>query len=573
MKNKIMMCVISAFLVFVAFTMYSAEALNITTCEELFDIELNMSADYQLMNDIDCTGFNTTVMGKSTGTRFNGSLDGNMYAIRGMEIKDDGSNGLGMFHTISGANIHHIYFINNTIEPNPGTPRNNVGILFYGAFSTYGINQLHHLYFINNTINTTHKNIGTVGATMVASALNLTNIIVRNENGYFIQSRYGNGRLGGIVYTLAKNENITNVTFDSPIYVTTEIIESPKNVGGICSFCGEGSIIEQVKVECTQTELICGIGIMPNGSKPAGALEGVGAICGHSCDRLILRNSYATVNVTGDVKIGSIAGSFINGTIENVYGTGKVTCDIDCGGICGGTTTPLVDIGVFYDNQTTGYNTSQCGEGRNTADMKTASTFINANWSFSIWNIRDGFYPVFGVTIILINTTIGITVNEPQNITYSTTNISLIVEVNKTVDTWTIILNGNATILTPNTTFIALEGSNTIFIQANDTDGNQDNDTVVFTVTLIPPSPPITGSFISCVNSETLLIQTVNNETINGVGNLTITQRFLNCERGCLNETLTNWGGPGCVEESMLLWVILLVGTILMALLFKGIQK
>lgn len=80
-----------------------------------------------------------------------------------------------------------------------------------------------------------------------------------------------------------------------------------------------------------------------------------------------------------------------------------------------------------------------------------------------------------------------------------------------------------------------------------------------------------------CISDTTLYVRTVETETrITGLvveTNTTIIERLFTCDNGCSNETLSNWGGPGCVEEPLLLWVTVLVVVILLVLLFKGINK
>ncbi len=45
------------------------------------------------------------------------------------------------------------------------------------------------------------------------------------------------------------------------------------------------------------------------------------------------------------------------------------------------------------------------------------------------------------------------------------------------------------------------------------------------------------------------------------------------CNLGCLNETIGNWGGPGCREEPIWLWVAIIIIIIILAVLFWGINR
>ena len=73
-----------------------------------------------------------------------------------------------------------------------------------------------------------------------------------------------------------------------------------------------------------------------------------------------------------------------------------------------------------------------------------------------------------------------------EGATYETEEISLNVTTNREVDNWKYVLNdGEDTPFTPNTTITAAEGSNTLIVYANDTEGNVSSESVSFSV-LIP---------------------------------------------------------------------------------------
>jgi uncharacterized membrane protein YeaQ/YmgE (transglycosylase-associated protein family) len=76
-----------------------------------------------------------------------------------------------------------------------------------------------------------------------------------------------------------------------------------------------------------------------------------------------------------------------------------------------------------------------------------------------------------------------ITIYSPQNITYNNVSqVDLQVSANETIDTWWYSINGGGnTTFTPNTTINIANGSNTLFIYANDTLGNIGQASVSFT--------------------------------------------------------------------------------------------
>jgi hypothetical protein len=148
--------------------------------------------------------------------------------------------------------------------------------------------------------------------------------------------------------------------------------------------------------------------------------------------------SYSTGSVNGKRVAGGLAG-INNGTIDSCYSTCSVTCKNDAGGLVGRNYTynrgkqaqgklsycysvgavgsdgqgnfrgggglvgenmmPDSVIACFWDIQTSGLEKSSGGSGLTTADLQTASTFIDTGWDFinetangteDIWWILEG---------------------------------------------------------------------------------------------------------------------------------------------------------------------------------------
>jgi hypothetical protein len=151
-----------------------------------------------------------------------------------------------------------------------------------------------------------------------------------------------------------------------------------------------------------------------------------------------VNNCYSTANVSGKYEAGGLVGYFSGGTISNCYSSGNVTTDYTGGGLAGtnyGTvnncysngsvsaatggglvgnnnstlnncySTGYVTAGTggglagtnygtvnncFWDMQSSGQATSAGGTGKTTTEMKTQSTFTNAGWDITVWNMGDG---------------------------------------------------------------------------------------------------------------------------------------------------------------------------------------
>jgi rhodanese-related sulfurtransferase len=123
--------------------------------------------------------------------------------------------------------------------------------------------------------------------------------------------------------------------------------------------------------------------------------------------------SYNTGLVRGDYgycQVGGLVGVNV-GSVEDCYSTGKVTGTQIVGGLVGdgrdilpeqgdtiGTTTMSI-----WDMETSGQTESEGGTGKTTAEMQTASTFLDAGWDFvdetengpnDVWKMWDGYdYP------------------------------------------------------------------------------------------------------------------------------------------------------------------------------------
>ncbi|QOJ28380.1 MAG: T9SS type A sorting domain-containing protein [Ignavibacteriales bacterium] len=126
---------------------------------------------------------------------------------------------------------------------------------------------------------------------------------------------------------------------------------------------------------------------------------------------------YSTGPVSGKVYTGGFAGANLAGSITNCYSRGSVN-GLDASGFVDANRTTLSNCystgavsgttpagfvrdntstvsNCFWDKTTSGQTSSAAGTGLLTADMKTQSTFLNADWSPEIWNMdsRNDGYP------------------------------------------------------------------------------------------------------------------------------------------------------------------------------------
>ncbi len=129
----------------------------------------------------------------------------------------------------------------------------------------------------------------------------------------------------------------------------------------------------------------------------------VGGLVGYNVGGPVTR-CYSTCKVRGYEDVGGLVG--YGGGASQCYSVGEVIGSQDTGGVGGGDLAAVAQD-CFWDIQTSGLYRSAGGRGLTTAQMKTASTFVNAGWDFwgeasdglhEIWQMpQGGGYPVLAV--------------------------------------------------------------------------------------------------------------------------------------------------------------------------------
>jgi len=151
----------------------------------------------------------------------------------------------------------------------------------------------------------------------------------------------------------------------------------------------------------------------------------VGGLVGYNGSKIV--TSYSTCAVEGSWAVGGLvgqnawgmaagAGAAANprGTIIMSYSTGSVAGDVAVGSLVGYGT--FSSVSGFWDKNTSGQTESRYGIGLTTAEMQTASTFLEAGWDFigetengteDIWWILEGQdYPRLwweGVAVLVVD--------------------------------------------------------------------------------------------------------------------------------------------------------------------------
>ena len=123
----------------------------------------------------------------------------------------------------------------------------------------------------------------------------------------------------------------------------------------------------------------------------------VGGLAGCNWNHSII-NCYSSGRISGDRYIGGLVGLNREGTINNAYSTDKVNGNNYVAGLVGINEEGNI-ISCFWDMENSGFLISAGGVGKTTAEMQTASTFLEVGWDFvgetingteDIWWILEG---------------------------------------------------------------------------------------------------------------------------------------------------------------------------------------
>lgn len=317
----------------------------ITDVNDLQDINLDLTGDYWLTNNIDASGFGFVPIAGN----FSGTLDGRGYKITDLTI------------TVN----------NNGYQ---------YGALFFNIIAS-GI--VKDLELEDCAINVTSiDNEAHVASISIYNSGTIQNCIV--SGALVCQGVLGTSRAGGVTM------NNTGTIYKTCSSVTVTInADRAASAGGFVRVNDSPGDIR----ECYASGNVS-ITSLGAGTKFRAA--------GFACYNLAtISDCYSRGNASA---VGgtdwNYAGGFVetnSDTITNSYSTGAPTGADGIGGFCRTNGDTITDS--FWDTDTSGTAVSDGGTGKTTSQMKTKSTFTDADWDFTvIWFINgitnDG-YPFF----------------------------------------------------------------------------------------------------------------------------------------------------------------------------------
>ena len=380
------------------------------TASVLWDKALVLTAD------LDVNGIEVRRIGISPGSEFRGSFDGRGHTIRNLTMDADGLSAwwMGLFGRIhadgrvSNLNLEHAVIrggghrsarlgalaglnagllsnctATDVLVEGESAPGGNSEVL--GGLVGYSGGNVEHCRATGNV-----RGDGVLGGLV---GLNRGRVVRCCANATVSGRRIG---LGGLVgfnagvreYVpdansgrLFPRDSVLHKAVIQDCYATGQVAgdEDSWDVGGLAGSNRDGDI-----TGCYATGDARGKGC-------------VGGLVGDNASGGAVINSYARGDAAGQTAVGGLVGSNA-GMVTTCYARGRATGDEYVGGLAGWDWDGTV-AESFWDMQTSGLSESEGGTGRTTAEMQTASTFLEAGWDLidesengteDIWWILEG---------------------------------------------------------------------------------------------------------------------------------------------------------------------------------------
>ena len=332
------------------------------------------------------------------GIEYNGIFNGNGHTISNIQINTSGNDNdyIGLFGklgpdavisdlTINNASIlidQTCYYIGILCGDNQGliTKCKTSGTID----CSLGADYLGGLCGINNggQIEQSYSEANIFGT---SSSRPIGGLVAENAGGIILNCHYtgnisGSSNLGGLC---GINSDGTILECFSSGKVTSN--NDSLSIGGLCGYNEWGEISNNYSA----VEIICN----QNGKR-------IGGLCGDNNEGII-SNCYTTSDIDlgrSTTYAGGFCGENYKGKIENSYSIAKLQLDHNdiYGGFCGRNLDEVINC--FWDEQNTEIDISDGGEAKNTEQMQSFATYLNAEWSINEsvatdWIMLSSDYP------------------------------------------------------------------------------------------------------------------------------------------------------------------------------------
>jgi hypothetical protein len=396
----------------------SADPITLCTCEDLNLTRDDLTANYQLQNNINCT--NTSTWNTDTGftpigdssTKFTGTFDGQNYNITDLSINRSSTSYVGLFgYTNLDASIYDVSLLNVNV-----TGYEYVGSLVGYSYNT-SVTNCHmtgnvssNYYRLGGLIGqTTYGNVTGCSADVELTSLTSDSILIGGLIGQIYTRTVVADCEANIFYNGSTGETVGGFAGGIHYYSTTNNCSASGEIIGLNSLGGfVGAINNNPLVNNSWSSTTVTLNYTGDsyymlggfaGSAQSSAMKNcysignvsatfdensiyMGGFLGRQWNGAVtIYDSYSTGNVTTvstDSQIGGFTGTGPDSgdDFQRLYSTGKVTGS-SAGGFSGSTGTDYC-VDCFWDNQTSGKTVGYAGETqKSTAEMKNLTTFTD----------------------------------------------------------------------------------------------------------------------------------------------------------------------------------------------------
>ena len=393
----------------------------IENCYQLQNMSYDLSADYELKKDIDCSmtrdwnnGKGFDPVGNKYLESFIGDFDGKGKEIIGLFISRGDENYVGLFGDISFGNVGDVGMIDSNI-----TGSNYVGGIIgdsyyspitnsYNTGSVTGSNYVGGIigYYYYSSINDSY-NAGIVkGVSQVGGITGKSYYHSSITDSYNIGSIIGSSRVGGIAGYIDYYSSIT-------MSYNLGSISGSVDMGGIAGYGHLSSITDSYNTgNVTGSSRVGGItGYIDyyssiTDSYNTGTISGfitgstyyVGGITGMSF-RSSITDSYNTGAITSPLPgslnyVGGIVGKLAYSTMVNSYNIGSIIGSSRVGGIIGSLGTSTVSNSYYLNTSCIVVTCDDNGPSLTENQMRIMGSYSEWNDAGDIWEIgSDCSYP------------------------------------------------------------------------------------------------------------------------------------------------------------------------------------
>jgi hypothetical protein len=322
-----------------------ANPYNITNCTQLQEMNLNLTSNYSLVNNINfntdpgCSSYTAGSGWLPVGNSsypFIGTFFGNDFTVSNLFINRSSQNYVGLFGYSDPGRFYDIRLDNADVKG-----QNFAGVLIGKAQNTY----VDNCYSIGSVQGADAVG-GLIGSASVATTINNS-----HSSGTVISSMPPtlNSNAGGLVGWADSLE-----VYDS--YSNADVNGGGHRAGGLIGFLSGGKIDNSYA-----NGTIFGSGAF------------VGGLLGYGTNSLMINNSYATGNVNGSGEYtGGLVGYFYDSTVDNSYATGNATGSNVVGGLLG-----YAEDGTVRNSYATGNVTTMTSNAGGLIGMAKQMTLIN----------------------------------------------------------------------------------------------------------------------------------------------------------------------------------------------------